>query len=232
MDQSFKHYKLFGAYVFQLAMRPLFFLFLKFFVHLEIEGKENIKGKRNFILTANHINEFDGFTIPASIPPTWYWRPFYPVSREKEFYLKMGLRGQILYGGGVFTFMGAFPVHVGHKDFEHSLFNQIKILEHGESLLIFPEGGVKQGHFLPENARAGIAYLLHKSGRPIIPVHISGIEKLTPSALFFRRRTYKVVIGSAIYLEVYFENENQQVTYNQYKNIAKDILKTVYNLNK
>jgi 1-acyl-sn-glycerol-3-phosphate acyltransferase len=53
------------------------------------------------------------------------------------------------------------------------------LLAEGWNLLIFPEGGRSpDGWFQP--FRAGAAYLAVRTGRPVVPVHLSGTWRLLP----------------------------------------------------
>ncbi len=180
-------------YLFQTVMRPIVYTLLKFFCRLEVKGLENIKEvEGNFILASNHINELDGFFLPAAIPLTTYFSPIFPVSRTKEFYKDKGLRGKF-YGGNFFKFMGAYPAYSGLRNYEKSLKNQIEIAEDGHSVLIFPEGKVGG-----EKAKGGVGYLAGTTQKPVIPVRIEGIKGMTFTDFLLRRRSMGVVFKKPV----------------------------------
>lgn len=168
--------KLYAAcpYLFQILMRPVVYCLLYLFANLEVEGLEHIeKIDDNFILASNHINEFDGFLLPATIPITSHVDPIFPVSRTKDFYADKGIRGKLFYGGYFFNFMGAYPAYAGLQNYQKSLINQEKILQDGYSILIFPEGKVSSNE-----PKGGVGYLAAATEKPVIPVKINGIGNL------------------------------------------------------
>jgi len=88
---------------------------------------------------------------------------------------------------------GAFPVHRGRLD--KQAFRQAdQLLAQGLALVMFPEGKrSKSGQLQP--ASSGSALIALRSGAPILPVGITGTEKIKGVAWMLRRPVITVNIG-------------------------------------
>jgi len=75
----------------------------------------------------------------------------------------------------VFRRMGAFPVYRGEKD-QWAMRHAGKVLAHGETLGMFPEGTRSKGKGLTV-AKTGIARLALEANCPILPMAIVGSER-------------------------------------------------------
>jgi 1-acyl-sn-glycerol-3-phosphate acyltransferase len=173
-------------------------LIFKFFLRWEVTGLDNvIKLLPGVIFASNHSSELDPFFVPAALPFLSRHSPVFYTSREKDFYRNSGWR-QAFYGGLFFKLWGAYPVTVGLRDFEKSLADHLVILKNGGSLNIFPEGRkTRDGSIGP--AKGGVAYLAAITGRPVVPVLISGVFRLTGKEFWFRRRRVVVRFGKPIW---------------------------------
>jgi len=170
---------------------------LKFFVHLEIRGIENLESvDSNFIFASNHSSELDPILLPASLP---FWSRFSPIfytSRLQSFYQYSGWR-QFIYGGTFFKIWGAHPAYSGLKDYEKSLVNHIHLLSAGKNLLIFPEGRITRDGLI-QKAHGGMAYLAERCKRSIVPIGISGAYHISMREFLLRRRKITVTFGKPI----------------------------------
>jgi len=172
--------------------RPLF----RFFVHLKINGSENLKNidnSRGLIFACNHSSELDPILVPASLPFLSRLIPMFYTSREQKFYQNSGWR-QMFYGGFFFKIWGSHALHSGKHNYAESLQTHIKILGHGKSLLIFPEGRKTRDGNLQEG-HGGVAFLSHPLDIPIVPVNISGHFQISLSDFLCRRRYVKISFG-------------------------------------
>ncbi|MFA6273071.1 MAG: lysophospholipid acyltransferase family protein [Candidatus Paceibacterota bacterium] len=181
---------------------PTRFFFL-FFGHLEICGLENLRGlNKGVIFAVNHTGELDAMIVPASLPFLSRLMPMFYTSREKSFYKNCRWR-QIFYGGLLFKLWGAHSVKVGLMNYELSLQTHIKIINHGNTVLIFPEGGTtKDGNL--KKGKGGITYLAHITGAPIVPIYINGVFRLIMKEWFSRRRRISITFGNPILPEELF----------------------------
>jgi 1-acyl-sn-glycerol-3-phosphate acyltransferase len=223
-------------------MRPLYFftpyffqkfiiwlpsrLFFKFFCHLTVEGLDKIKElKGPVILASNHTSEIDVFVIPTSFPFSSEFLPTFFTSREARLYEHLGLRA-FIYGGLLFKTMGAYPVLAGKNDFSKSLSNVMEVLSDGGTVLVFPEGRIPNDSKIGE-AKAGIGYLLQKTWRPVVPIKLSGSYKLSFSKILLRKTWIKVVFGNPINPEKFFSSREKEYTYDEYKEISKQIMEEI-----
>lgn len=183
---------------FQRSVWPFVRIGLRLFAHLEIRGIEHVRElKSNAIFASNHTSELDGFIVAASVPFWSRFLPLYSVSRESTFYTNSGWR-RYIYGKTLFNIVGAPQVRSGNKDYEKSLTNHIYLIEHGWSILIHPEGQITRDGTIQSNVRGGVAYLARRTGRPVIPVGISGAYHMSLADFFLRRRHIIVRFGEAI----------------------------------
>ena len=175
-------------------------LFFLFFGHLEIRGLENLRDLKNGVIFAvNNTGELDAVIVPASLPFLSRLMPMFYTSRERSFYKNCGWR-KIFYGGLLFKLWGAHPVKVGLMNYELSLQTHIEIINHGNTVLIFPEGGTtKDGNL--KKGKGGIAYLSHITNTPIVPIYISGVFKLGIKEWFSRQRRVKITFGKPVILD-------------------------------
>lgn len=77
----------------------------------------------------------------------------------------------------VFSHGGVFPVRRGHHD-EESFKTAFALLDRGDALVMYPEGGRSRSGALAEEAKPGVGRLALESGAPIVPVAILNSYKL------------------------------------------------------
>jgi len=93
--------------------------------------------------------------------------------------------------------LGAIPVRRGEADRE-ALKAARSLLERGESMIVFPEGGRQAGHDV-EDLFDGAAWLAARSGARVVPVGISGTEAALPEgAKMLHRSRVGIVVGDTI----------------------------------
>lgn len=116
---------------------------------------------------------------------------FWPVAPEavgaKEIWER---KGQSLLA----RFYGGIQVHRG--EYDRRLFDtMIKVINSGRPLLIAPEGGRSHTPGL-QPALPGVAYLIDKSGAPVLPVGIIGsTDDFLKKAFTFQRPVLEMRIG-------------------------------------
>lgn len=192
-------YHLTGNIIQRVAWLPLRVIF-SFFLKMEFQGVDHVKKlKTNVIFAANHANEFDPLIIVSCLPFFSRHLPLIFVSREKEFYEKLGWRGKI-YGGLFFKLMGALQVYTGLNDYRKALKHHIDALECGKNVCIFPMGKKHLDEDIHQ-AKGGVAYLAGVSGLPIVPVRITGIEYMKGSEFWKRKRKLQVTFGEPVYFK-------------------------------
>ncbi len=99
--------------------------------------------------------------------------------------------------GWVCAALGAIPVRRGAADRE-ALAAARTLLERGEPMIVFPEGGRGRGPE-PGTLLDGAAWLSAKTGTPVVPIGIAGTEAaLGQGGRLIRRSTVTIVVGKPI----------------------------------
>jgi 1-acyl-sn-glycerol-3-phosphate acyltransferase len=223
-------------YVFPFIFQTLVWiptrLVLMVFVRFRVEGTEHLRGfGRNAVIAANHQSELDPILVPASLNPFSKLMPMFYVSRERDFYEKRGIQ-KYIYGGILFKLWGAYPAYVGKNNYELALRSHINILRDGKTLLVFPEGGkTKDGNI--QKGKGGVAYLMHTTDTPIIPLAMKGHFKMTMKNFLFGRRTITLRYGKPIYKRDLFGNPGHarvDATHDDYIPAAQKIMTAISSL--
>ncbi|MBI5401140.1 MAG: 1-acyl-sn-glycerol-3-phosphate acyltransferase [Candidatus Yonathbacteria bacterium] len=197
-------------FLLQTALWPFMWVMLWVFGKITILGKENIRGHEcGAIFAVNHSSQFDPILIPATLNPFSSLMPMFYLARERAFYEKIG-PSKYIYGGLLFKIWGAYPVAVGVHNYEYALRYHIEILERGQSICIFPEGGRNLSGGVGEG-KPGVAYLLLRTGRPVIPVAIHGHHQMGPREFFSRKHTIVVSYGKPITKEELFGKKIENI---------------------
>ena len=156
-----------------------------------VEGLERVPRHGPFLLVANHRSLAD--------PPIIGWAVGHKVGRVIHFMAKEEMRrwpiiGWLAEGSGVFF------VRRGEGD-RSAQRAALRLLAEGRPIAIFPEGTrSKDGRLGP--AKPGAALLAIRSGAPLLPVAITGTERLFPGRSRVPHRTRVVVrIGPPFTLE-------------------------------
>ena len=93
--------------------------------------------------------------------------------------------------------LGAIPVRRGEAD-RDALKAAKGLLDAGETMIVFPEGGRQLGHDVAE-LFDGAAWLAARTGARVIPVGIAGTgDALPEGARWIRRSTVAIVAGEPL----------------------------------
>ena len=127
-------------------------------------GVENVPKTGALILAPNHFSQMDHFFVGL-----------YLLRRKVRFMAKSQM-----FGPPVLTYIykhgGVFPVRRGHHD-EKAIETALTILDQGEMLLVYAEGGRSRSGELKE-VKPGIGRIALESGAPVVPVAIYGSAKV------------------------------------------------------
>jgi 1-acyl-sn-glycerol-3-phosphate acyltransferase len=140
-------------------LKTLFRALFRGLARVTITGQENIPYRRSYIAAFNHVSIFDPPFAAA------FWPEQLEIIGAIDVFGKPG-QGQLL------RLYGVIPVHRG--EYDRSLFTKlIAILKSGHPLLMAPEGmrSHKPGM---QRAMPGIAYIVEKTGVPVLPVGLVG----------------------------------------------------------
>ncbi|MCF6277936.1 MAG: 1-acyl-sn-glycerol-3-phosphate acyltransferase [Anaerolineales bacterium] len=152
----------FEATPFRIGLVNVLTWVFRLFMDLRVEGVENFPPEGAVIVAANHVTNFDVFPMQISLP-----RPIFYMAKSQLFknpLMDIALRN-----------VGAFPVHRGGKDI-WALNHARKVLEHAQTLGMFPEGTRSRGEGL-RLAKTGTARLAIEADVPVVPMAIVGSDK-------------------------------------------------------
>jgi 1-acyl-sn-glycerol-3-phosphate acyltransferase len=123
-------------------------------------GQNHIPEQGPIIFAPNHVSYYDPPLVGAGIPfPVRFmaWDALFTVPVLKQILEKFG----------------AYPVKPNSAD-KGSIERTLKILRHGEAVMIFPEGGrSKDGKLMP--FEMGVARMAIQTGAKIIPVSVTNV---------------------------------------------------------
>ena len=102
-------------------------------------------------------------------------------------------------GGWLVALWGGFPVERGSAD-RAALRTCQKMLERGESIVMFPEGTRQYGPVVEDsNMHAGPAFVAARAGVPIVPMGIAGTDRAMPHGVrWIRPVKVVIVVGEPI----------------------------------
>ena len=185
----------------------------------KISGIEHVKAvKCNAIVASNHVTELDPLVIVACLPFLSNLLPLIYVVKNKGFYSSnwSGLR-KVFYGGTIFQIIGGYEAYSGLNDYEKALTNHLKVIDKGLSVCIFPVSRIHtDGAY--RQARGGVAYMAAKTGLPIIPVHIQGVNQQTTLRDYLRRKPkLTIAFGKPIYAKEIFKEPLNSITKSSHK---------------
>lgn len=143
--------------------------FVRLYHRVSVQGMGMIPEEGRVIIVGNHVSYLDPFYIGAF------------VSRKVQFMAKRSLFRFFPLRWFLET-LGAFPVDRNRTDIK-SIKKALSILEQGEIVGLFPEGGIKQDPL--SQLKQGAAYLAIKKNCPIIPIYIGGTEEALPKGRWF-----------------------------------------------
>ena len=186
-----------------------FLIIFKLLFRLKVTGQENIPQDGPFIIVANHSSLLDPVILGVSIKP-------------KIIFVAAAYLFKIRWLGYLLRKANSIPVQ-GENDIS-SLKRALKILQAGEVLGIFPEGGVdRQKNNLP--IKAGAAFLATRVGVPIVPIKIKGADKVLPRGAKFIRslNRIEVEIKKPIFCSRH-TNKNKEII----KRVVESYIKAIY----
>jgi 1-acyl-sn-glycerol-3-phosphate acyltransferase len=145
---------------------------LHLFFRIKVTGLQNLPKDGPVIVASNHLSAIDSFFIPISLP-----RKLTFLAKAAYFHGK----------GPVGWFVAHFLIGVGQIPIDRSggaassdsLNSGLKALSEGKALGIYPEGTRSPTESL-YRGRTGIARLVLAAGVPVVPISISGTNKILP----------------------------------------------------
>ena len=143
--------------------RPLARFCFSTFGRMEVMGRENIPPHGPAILVCNHLAFTDPPLLVAALP-----RPLHFMGKRELFANPVG---KFLMNG-----FHVFPYNRETASTE-TMRTLLGLLDHDRVVVVFPEGTRSKSHSLQE-AQLGVVYLALKSQAPILPVGVTGTQKM------------------------------------------------------
>ncbi|HET9071661.1 MAG TPA: lysophospholipid acyltransferase family protein [Acidimicrobiales bacterium] len=137
-----------------------------------VEGLDRIEHLHGpVIFAANHASHVDTPLLVHAIPDRW--RHHLAVASAADYFFDTRLKA------AAFAFLlNAVPIERQRVD-RSSARRLSALIEEGWSLLIYPEGGRTPDGWGQPHQR-GPAWLAERTGRPIVPIHVSGTRRILP----------------------------------------------------
>jgi len=151
----------------------------------QVKGRENVPSQGPVLVVANHLNLTDPPLLGASL------------SRKVTFMAKEELF-RSRFSSYLMRSFNAFPVHRGQLDKE-ALRQADRTLAGGLALAMFPEGSRSWNAQL-KPAFSGSALIAMRSGVQILPIGITGTERIKGVAWLLHRPQIMVNIGHPFHL--------------------------------
>lgn len=150
--------------------RSIFWIILKIFWRMKVEGFENIPKKGAVIIASNHVSYLDPAVLIASSN-----RKIYFITKKEIF--------KNTFVSFILKKLNAFSVNRENVDIL-AFKKVINILREEKVLGIFPEGKRSSNGELQE-LKLGAIKIAMKTGVPILPVGIIGTHKIYPRGIKF-----------------------------------------------
>jgi 1-acyl-sn-glycerol-3-phosphate acyltransferase len=155
-------------------------------VHIEVTGRENVPTEGGLIVAGNHLSFLDPLLAGVVTP-----RDLTFMSKIENFQIhplaSWALRNY-----------GAFPVRRGEGDVG-AIKKALQVLRDGGALFIAPEGTRSRNRKLGE-PHEGLALLAWRSGVPIVPLGISGVEEAKARLTRWKAVHARISIGQPFFL--------------------------------
>ena len=168
-------------------VRWIISLLARILVRFEIVGSENVPREGACIIAPNHLSWFDSPLLLVAIP-----RRITVLAANK--YRQHPIFGPLLAS------MGAVWIHRGEVD-RKALQQALEVLRAGGCLGMAPEGTRSKTGTL-QRGKTGVVYLASRSGAALVPVAITGTEKIGDALRHFRRGRARIEIGKPLDLEL------------------------------
>lgn len=132
-----------------------------------VEGRSNVPKSGPVIFASNHLSFIDSIAIPVAAP-----RPVHFLAKS-SYFEKPASRW-------FFTAIGAVPVQRGAGQAAlDALDQQRALLDEGSAVALYPEGTRSLDGRLYKG-RTGVAFLALQTGAPVVPVGLTGTDKVMP----------------------------------------------------
>jgi 1-acyl-sn-glycerol-3-phosphate acyltransferase len=145
------------------------------------------------IFCANHHSHVDTPVVLTSLPEPWRYQVF--VGAASDYFFRTRVTG-----AAASLLLNAIPIERATVT-RRSADLAAQLIDDGWSMLIFPEGGRSPDGW-GQDFRGGAAYLARRTGAPVVPIHLSGTDRILPKgAKKLKPGPTTVTFGDAIRAE-------------------------------
>ncbi|MFP5347054.1 MAG: lysophospholipid acyltransferase family protein, partial [Actinomycetes bacterium] len=166
--------------------RAVLLVLMKLFWRRKVTGLEKVPLSGPVILASNHRSFIDSVLIPLVVTRR------VAFLAKAEYFTGRGLKGAV--SRLTFTAVGAMPVDRDtQRGAQASLDAALEVLRAGEGFGIYPEGTRSRDGRL-YRGRTGVGWLAMASGAPVVPVGLTGTERVQPVGARMVRPFRKVTV--------------------------------------
>jgi len=189
--------------------------FLKIIIGLKYYNQDVLKGKKQFILIANHNSHMDTMAIMSSIPSRYIHRvhpiaaeDFFGGSKIKELLMKYLVNATLIPRKKAVSEDDIDPISV-----------MSNLLKKGRSIIVYPEGS-RGAPGVIKNFKKGIGYLIKQHPKiDVIPVFLDGLHKTLPKGRkLILPYNCKIIFGNSI---VFKTNKLEDIINQSEKEVQK-----------
>ena len=168
-------------------------------VRVTISGAERLDPDTTYIYCANHLSQFDIFSFQGYFPISFRWLAKKELSR-------IPLLGAAMHHAGT-----VFVNRTQGRQALKSLDQAAAKINHGTSVLIFPEGTRSaDGQLHP--FKGGAMLLGIKAGTPLVPMAIKGSYEILPKGAWWPHSgTITITIGEPVTSSAYNSRQKQEL---------------------
>ena len=167
------------AWLYCLAQK-IFAVLAALLLQQEVRGRENLPAQGPFLVAFNHLSMVDAPLLLMHVP-----RQMIGMMTDKY--------AQSPFIGWLANLLGALWITRGEADMD-AIKVSLGHLRAGGILAISPEGTRSLTNQLIKG-KTGVAYLATRTGVPIVPVGISGTEKVFANVRRLRRTKVRFIVG-------------------------------------
>jgi 1-acyl-sn-glycerol-3-phosphate acyltransferase len=136
---------------------------------LRVTGAEHLPREGGYVLSANHLSNFDPWPLAMPLFPGRFLRF---MAKRELFWFPLGL--VVSAGGG-------FKVRRGERD-QEAIDTALRLCRSGHVVVMFPEGtrrkkGLRKRH--EARWRTGAARIALEAGVPLVPAAIAGTDRMS-----------------------------------------------------
>ena len=156
----------------------------RFLVRLRVVGAEHIPPTGPVLFAPNHVSYLDIPLLGAMID-----RPLHFMGKASLF------RGR--WVGRLYRRLNGFPIGKGHRS-RVGLMEAVRRLKQGHCVVMYPEGGRSVSGRL-QKPMPGIGMIVALSGAKVVPVYVTGTDKVLPvGSWMIRIHPVTVFIGKPL----------------------------------